>query len=123
MPGLGADPHKLVYMGMNILPVDAFRKLAYACADDPKCRFTRESPEEEKARVLVKLLNQSDAFAAYNEVFKRHGIRTEVTEAEKITFARFSSVPPRNARDRANARMLVLSGGQIGIRFFPIDSK
>jgi hypothetical protein len=122
MPELGADQRKLVDMGMNILPIDALRKLAYACADDPECRFTRESPEKEKARVLVKLLNQSDAFAAYNEVFKRYGIRVEATAAEKITFVRFSTVPPRNARDRANARMFVLSGGQIGFRFSPINS-
>jgi len=123
MPSLGADPHKLVYIGMNILPSDAFRKLAYACADSRDCRFTAKSAETDEVHVLIQLLNKSDAFATYNELFKRYGIRAEVTAAEKITFAGFSTVPPRNARDRANGKMLVLSGGQIGMRLFPVRDK
>lgn len=121
MPGLGLDPRKLSYVGTRIYGDDVSKKLAYACADSKECRFSIQSPGKEKVRVLVTLLNQSGAYEPYNEAFKDYGIRVQVTEAEKITLVRFSTVPPRNSRDRANGRMLVLRGAYIGMRFSPIN--
>jgi len=124
MPGLGADPHKLVYMGKMIFGYgqDVTEKLAYACADSKECRFRVQSPEREKVRVLITLLNQSGIFEPYNEAFKDYGMRVQVTAAEKVILLRFSSVPPRNSRDRANGRMLVLGGADISMRFSRINS-
>ncbi len=122
MSGLGVDPHKLASIGMHILGQDVTEKLAYACADSKECRFSIESPEKEKVRVLITLLNQSGAFEPYNEAFKQYGIRAQVTAAEKVNLIRFSTVAPRNYRDRANRSMLVLGDAMLGMRFSRIDS-
>lgn len=124
MPSLGVDPHKLSYLGKMMFGFggDVTEKLAYACVDSKRCRFNVQSPEDEKVRVLIALLNQSGVFEPYNEAFKNYGIHVRVTEAEKVQLIRFSTVPPRNARDRANGKMLVLGGAYIGMRFLPIDS-
>lgn len=122
MPRLGVDPHKLASIGMHIFGQDVTEKLAYACADSTECRFSVESPEKEKVRVLIALLNQSGAFEPYNEAFMQYGIRARVTTAEKVNLIRLSTVPPRNSRDRAHARMLVLGDAMLGLRFSRIGS-
>lgn len=71
--------------------------------------------KNEKVRVLIALLHQSG-------IFRDYGIRVQVTADEKVILIRFSSVRPRNSRDRANGRMLVLGGADIGMRFSRIDS-
>lgn len=121
MPDLGLDPHKLTYIGMRVWGEDVTEKLAYACADSGECRFTIRSPEKEKVRVLIKLLNQSGAFDLYNDAFGKYGLRAQVTEAEKVNLIPLSGVPPRNSRDRSNARMLVLGDAYIGMRFSLVD--
>ncbi len=122
MPGLGADPRKLASIGMHIFGQDVTEKLAYACADSEECRFSVKSSEKEKVRVLIALLNQSGVFEPYNEVFKQYGIRAQVTAAEKVNLIPFSTVPPRNSRDRTNGRLLVLGDAMLGMRFSRIDS-
>lgn len=122
MPGLGADPHKLTSIGFHIFPDDVTEKLAYACADSTECRFNIKSPEKEEVRVLIALLNKSEAFEPYNEAFKQYGIRAQVTAAEKVNLIRLSTVPPRNSRDREKGKMLVLGDAMIGMRFSQIDS-
>jgi hypothetical protein len=118
MPSLGVDPHKLGYIGTRIFGQDVSEKLAYACADSKECRFTTQGQEKEKVRVLVALLNQSGVFKPYDEAFEEYGLRVRVTAAEGVHLIRFSSVPARNSRDRANGRMLVLGGdAYISMRF------
>lgn len=122
MSDLGLNPRKLVYMDMRVFGEDVSKKLAYACADSKECRFNIQSPEREKVRVLIALLNQSEAFEPYNKAFKEHGIRVHVTEAEQVSLVPFSRVPPRDDRDRANHKMLVLGGAYVGMRFALIDA-
>ncbi|MFI5092309.1 MAG: hypothetical protein ACHQIK_02610 [Candidatus Acidiferrales bacterium] len=124
MPGLGVDPRRLTYIGKRIFGFgeDVTKKLAYACADSKECRFKKQSPEKEKVRELIALLNQSRTIEPHNEAFKEYGIRARVTDAEKVILIRFSTVPPRNSRDRSNGRMLVLGGADVGMRFSPINS-
>lgn len=123
MLGLGADPRKLTYMDTRISSQDVRTKVAYACADSKECRFNMHSSEEREVEVLIDLLNQTGVYEPYNEAFKEYGIRVHATEAEGAHLIRFSTVPPRNAGDRANAKMYVLGGDTyIGMRFSRMDS-
>jgi hypothetical protein len=74
-----------------------------------------------KNAVVIALLNQSQAFESYNEVFSKFGLLARVTEAESVGLMPFSTIPPRNSRDRANAKMLVPADAALGLRFSPVD--
>lgn len=65
------------------------QELAYAYADSKECRFSSQSLEEKKVRVLLKLLNQSGAFEPHNEAFNEYGMRIRVTEAGKSSSSAF----------------------------------
>lgn len=122
MPSLGLDPHKVAYIGTRIFTQDVLQKLAYACADSPAWRLSMQKGGRGKEGLVVALLNQSGAYAPYNEVFGRYGIRAQVSAAEMVGLMPFSSVPPRDSRDRANAKLLVPADAMLGMRFSRFDS-
>lgn len=122
MPRFGFDPAKLSSIGTHLYGEDATEKLAYACADSAAWRASVKNGARGKERLVVELLNQSGAYAAYNEAFRRYGIQVQVTEAEMVGMMPFSHVPARNARDRASAALLVPADVMIGMRFSRVGS-
>ena len=121
LPRLGVQPRTLVYLGTRLFEHDVTVKLAYACVDSAEWRASMRNGGKGKEKLVVELLNKSRAFEGYNEAFKQYGIQLQVTAAEKVWLMRFSSIPPRNARDRANARVLVPTDAMLGMRFSRIE--
>ena len=122
MPNLGLDPRSLSYIGMGIFDEEVRKQLAYACADSKEWRLSMRIGGKGKEDLMVALLNQSKVYEPYNEVFKSYGIRARVTAAEKVALIRLSAIPPRDSRDRANAKMWVAADAILGMRFSQVDS-
>ena len=122
MPGLGLDPHKIVYIGTRIFTRDVLQKLAYACVDSPAWRSSMRNGGKGKEGLVVALLNRAGAYQPYNDVFKQYGIRAQVSTAENVGLMPFSSILPRNSHDRADAKLLVPADAMLGLGFSPVDS-
>jgi hypothetical protein len=122
MLSLGLDPHKITYLGTRIFTQDVLEKLAYMCADSQTWRSTMRDKGKDKERILISLLNESKVYEPYNEAFNLYEIQVRVTDAEKVGLMRFSQVPPRDARDRSSARLLVPADAMLGMRFSRLDS-
>ena len=58
----------------------------------------REAKPSNYALVIVKLLNSSDVYGAFNQVFGEYGLKIEVTGAEKIATSRKAAVRHRQQR-------------------------
>jgi hypothetical protein len=123
MPGLGLDPHKLDYLGARILSSDVEQKLAYACADSKEWRLSVQNHTwKAQGLLVISLLNQSHAYEPYNEAFKEFGIQVRIAEVEIPGLGLLSGFPPRDSRDRANAKLGVPAATYVGMRFSPIDA-
>ncbi len=122
MPSLGLDPRKITYVGTRIFSRDVIQKLAYACADSSAWGVSMRNGGQGNEKLVIALLNQSGAYESYNEVFRQFGMRVQVSAAEKVGLMPFSSVPPRDSRDRANAKLLVPADAMLGMRFSLVDS-
>ena len=121
MPGLGLDPHNLDYLGARILSSDVEQKLAYACADSKEWRLSVQNHTwKEQGLLVISLLNRSGAFEPYNEAFKEFGIQVRIAEVEIPGLGLLSGFPPRDSRDRANAKLGVPAATYVGMRFSPI---
>lgn len=120
--GLGLDPKKLSYLGTRIFVPSVLNTLAYACADSPAWRTSMRAGGKGKEKLVVDLLNETQAFAIYNKAFNRYGLQARVEEAEMVFLMPFSQVPPRNAGDRKKARMLVPADAMLGFRFSRSDA-
>lgn len=121
MPKLGLDPHKITYIGTRIFTHDVLYGLAYSCAGSQAWKSSMEHGGNGKEKVVVSLLNQSNAYGAYSLVFKQYGLQLIVSAVENVGLMRFSSVPPRNDHDRSIGRMLVPADAIIGIKLLPIS--
>lgn len=121
LQGLGLDPQKISYLSTHMYNQSILNTLAYACADSSAWQSSMRAGGAGKERLVIDLLNQSGAYAAYNKVFNRYGIQARVTEAEMVGLMRFSQIPPRNAGDRKKARMLVPADAILGLRFSRSD--
>lgn len=123
MPTLGVDPHKVIYIGTRIFSSDVLKTLAYKCVDSVAWRESMRDHGRGKEKLIPTLLNQSEVYAPYSEVFTPYGLQVRVTEVEMVGLMKFSSVPPRDDHDRANGALLVPGDAMIGMRLFPIDDK
>jgi hypothetical protein len=120
MPGLGLDPHKVVYIGTRIFTHDVLAKLAYACADSQAWRSSMQDRGSGKEQVLLSLLNQSHAYDAYNQIFGEYGLKVQVASVENLGLMRFSSVAARDDRDRHDSHLLVAADAIIGMKLSPL---
>ena len=123
LPNLGLDPRKLVYLGTHMLDESIIQKLAFACADSKEWKASMHTGGKGKERLVVSLLNQSGAYEPYNKAFVQFGVRVHVTEAENVGLTHFSQIPPRNAHDRTEGRLLVPADAILGMRFTHLDAK
>ncbi len=121
MPSLGLDPRKLSYVGKRLYEEDVVEKLAYTCADSQKWRESMRRGGENRTALLVALLNKSQVYEPYNQAFQAYGIRARVTEVEKVGLMRFSEVPARTPKDRAESHLLVPADAMVGMRFSAVD--
>jgi hypothetical protein len=121
MSQLGLDPRKMAYVGTRTFTDDVLDKLAYACADSQPWKLSLQNKGLGKEQILISLLNQNDIYEPYNKVFRKYGIQAQVSAVEKVGLMKFSSVPVRNARDRADADLLVPADAVVGMHLAPVD--
>jgi len=123
MLGLGLDPHKLDYVSTRTWSRDAAEKLARACADSDAWRLSvKDHNWKAQGALVISLLNQTGAYEPYNDAFKEYGIRVRVSEVEIPGLTYLSDFPPRDSRDRADAKLGVPAATYVGMRFSGIGT-
>jgi hypothetical protein len=75
------QPTRIVGLDLELREPDACARLARTAYGSAEWR---EAKPSNYALVIVKLLNSSDVYGAFNQVFGEYGLKIEVTGAEKI---------------------------------------
>ena len=75
------QPTRIVGLDLELRELEACARLARTAYGSAEWR---EAKQSNYALVIVKLLNSSDVYGAFNQVFGEYGLKIEVTGAEKI---------------------------------------
>jgi hypothetical protein len=117
----GVDLHSLRYISAPIF-LDDLTPLAVACVHSSVCRRTMRAGESKTGlQLVIKMLNEGNELAPYNDLLKSYGLISDVWDADELFVKRFKDYQIASVEDQRFVNALVPANLTVTLRVRPVS--